>query len=173
MNLSIDIEVASEGDDVPDPDSITGWLQAAACNRSVKEKCRSPIQPSTADQATELSVRIVTRNEIQQLNATYRDKNYPTNVLSFPSDLPPNIPINHLGDIVICASVVNEEASQQNKSPEAHWAHMTTHGLLHLYGYDHETDDEAEQMESVETNILIGLGFSAPYEEAEIPQTNL
>jgi len=114
----------------------------------------------------EITLRVVEDEEIQALNMTYRHKNTTTNVLSFPFEMPEGIegipPI--LGDIAICAAVVNEEARQQNKEPIAHWAHMTVHGLLHLLGYDHLDDGEAKAMEQFEVDILKGLSIANPYE---------
>ena len=118
-------------------------------------------------EASELTVRIVDEEESQALNLEYRGKNYPTNVLSFPFEVPPHIteemefPL--LGDLVICAQVVNREALEQNKTFEAHWAHMLLHGCLHLLGYDHIEDIEAEQMEAIEIEILEKIGFPNPY----------
>ena len=118
-------------------------------------------------EASELTVRIVDEEESQALNLEYRGKNYPTNVLSFPFEVPPHIteemefPL--LGDLVICAQVVNREALEQNKTFEAHWAHMLLHGCLHLLGYDHIEDIEAEQMEAIEIEILQKIGFPNPY----------
>ncbi len=113
----------------------------------------------------ELTIRIVDENEITALNSTYRHKNGPTNVLSFPFDMPEEMAAEPtvLGDIVICAAVVNREADEQHKSAESHWAHMVVHGVLHLLGYDHEIENEAVLMEAQEIQILQGLGYKNPY----------
>jgi probable rRNA maturation factor len=112
-----------------------------------------------------LTIRIVDKNEMTELNSTYRKKNKPTNVLSFPFDMPDEfeeeIPL--LGDIIICAEVIEEEAATQEKTLEAHWAHMVIHGVLHLLGHDHEKDHDADIMEAEEINILQTLGFNNPY----------
>lgn len=113
--------------------------------------------------AAEVSIRIVDEAEGAELNRTWRHKDYATNVLSFPAELPPGIRSPLLGDLVICAPVVIREAAQQGKSPEAHWAHLVVHGTLHLLGYDHETGAEAEAMEALETRMLAGLGYPDPY----------
>lgn len=117
----------------------------------------------------ELNIRVVDLSEITALNAQYRHKNKPTNVLSFPFDMPEEIDdeLSFLGDIIICADVVNNEAQLQHKSKEAHWAHMVVHGTLHLIGYDHETDADAATMEPKETAILTSLGFPNPYHTEE------
>jgi len=117
-------------------------------------------------QAAELTIRIVDINEITTLNATYRHKNKATNVLSFPFEAPEGIEMGegYLGDLVICAEIVNEEANQQMKHKDAHWAHMVVHGVFHLLGYDHEKDAEAEHMETLEIAVLKQLGFVNPYE---------
>lgn len=116
--------------------------------------------------AGEVTIRIVDKEEIAYLNSTYRHQNKPTNVLSFPADIPKDVrmDIPLLGDIVICADVVFSEAIEQKKSLEAHWAHMIVHGILHLLGYDHEKDSDAEKMESEEIVILNILGFNNPYQ---------
>lgn len=111
----------------------------------------------------EITVRIVDEAESQQLNASYRGKDYPTNVLSFPFECPAEIDLPLLGDLVICRQVVEREAKEQNKDLQAHWAHMLVHGCLHLLGYDHLEDQQAEQMESLETEIMQQLGFTDPY----------
>ena len=98
-----------------------------------------------------------------ELNEQYRHKSGTTNVLSFPFENPPGAESNILGDIVVCAPVVEREAREQGKTLMSHWSHMVVHGILHLRGYDHETDDEAKAMEDLETQILTGLGFDAPY----------
>jgi len=120
------------------------------------------------EKSGQMTVRIVNEEEITRLNSEYRHKDYATNVLSFPFTQPPGIPeeesINSLGDLVICAAVVNREAEEQHKSVTAHWAHMVVHGTLHLLGYDHQDDEEAKTMEAVEKNVLEELGFDNPYE---------
>lgn len=120
--------------------------------------------------SAEVTLRIVDIQEMTELNSQYRHKSGPTNVLSFPFDMPPElsdeIPI--LGDIIICADVVNREAVEQNKPREAHWAHMIVHGTLHLLGYDHETEADANIMEPEEIHLLHLLGFNNPYQQGEI-----
>jgi len=101
--------------------------------------------------------------ESRELNHTYRGKDKPTNVLSFPFEAPPGIELPLLGDLIICRQVVEQEAQEQEKTLEAHWAHMVIHGSLHLLGYDHIEDDEAEEMESLETEIMLALGYPDPY----------
>lgn len=118
---------------------------------------------------SELTIRVVDEAESQQLNNDYRGKNKPTNVLSFPFEIPEHLPeeidIPLLGDLIICAQVVNREATEQNKSSDAHWAHMLLHGCLHLLGYDHIEDQEAEEMENLEIEILQKMGFPNPYND--------
>lgn len=112
----------------------------------------------------ELTLRIVDVAEMTTLNETYRRKIGPTNVLSFPSDIPKEFATGELGDIVICASIVNQEAIMQHKSATAHWAHMVVHGVYHLLGYDHMNDNDAAIMEALEIKVLATLGFANPYE---------
>ena len=116
----------------------------------------------------ELTVRFVDTVEMVQLNTDFRKKNKPTNVLTFPYEQPEiqglEEEADYLGDIVICAEVVDNEAKQQQKTLEEHWLHMIVHGCLHLYGYDHILDEEAVEMESLETLILLKMGMSSPYE---------
>jgi probable rRNA maturation factor len=147
--MHIDIDNVS-GRGTPDDAQFRRWAEAAA--------------PSGG---YELSIRIVDETESAMLNQTYRDKSGPTNVLSFPCEVPEGVPVEVLGDLVICAAVVEREAHEQGKPVEAHWAHMVVHGVLHLQGYDHVEEDEAEQMEAKEIALLTELGYSNPYEEAE------
>jgi len=153
MNLTIDIDNASCCKEIPDEKTIHQWVSAALSGRK--------------DNA-ELSIRIVDEDESTELNQQYRSKQGPTNVLSFPADLPEfiqeSLQLPLLGDLVICAPVVESEARQQNKSSKAHWAHMLIHGSLHLIGYDHIDDKDAEKMEQLETKILTSLNFPPPYE---------
>ena len=159
IKLSVDIQVATtteSGDEPPEPESMKRWLRAALARQL----------PADESRELELSVRLVDREEGRTLNKHYRGKDKPTNVLSFPSDLPPDLPFRHLGDIVICAPVIAEEAREQGKTREAHWAHMLVHGVLHLLGHDHVEEEEAELMEGLEIQILASLGFANPYVEA-------
>ena len=135
---------------LPADGQLTAWVMAT---------------PLAEMAVAELVVRIVDEAESQDLNQQYRGKTKPTNVLSFPFEAPPGFPCNHLGDLVICAPVVEREAREQGKSPEAHWAHMLVHGVLHLLGHDHQNDAEADEMEGLEVRILARLGFPDPYQE--------
>jgi len=149
----IDIDVACDAGLVPAEESLRRWISAAL----------PPVS-----RAFEVSVRLVEEEEIRTLNSTYRHKDYATNVLSFPADLPEELALPLLGDIVVCAQVVTREANEQGKTAEAHWAHMLVHGTLHLLGYDHIEEDEALEMEALETTIITGLGFDPPYETPAI-----
>ncbi len=144
---TIDINNAC-GEEVPELPSIRHWICAALGE-----------QRSYA----EISVRIVSVAESAELNQHYRGKKGPTNVLSFPADIPDFVKSPLLGDIVICATIVRQEANEQHKTLEAHWAHMLIHGTLHLLGYDHIEESEANVMEALETTILGKLNFPPPY----------
>jgi probable rRNA maturation factor len=111
----------------------------------------------------DLAIRLVDAKEGRALNRHYRGKDYATNVLSFPVELPPGVTLPLLGDLVICAPVVAKEALEQGKPLAAHYAHLTVHGVLHLLGLDHEDDREAEAMEQLERDILADLGLPDPY----------
>ena len=111
----------------------------------------------------ELSVRIVDAEEGRALNRDYREKDYATNVLSFPAELPPGVPLPILGDLVLCAPVIAQEAIEQGKPLKHHYAHMLVHGVLHLLGHDHMDEAEAEAMEAIEREVLAGLGIPDPY----------
>jgi len=141
-----------------------------------QQQCEEWVQVSLvgdlATEANEVTIRIVDAEESQTLNRDYRNIDKPTNVLSFEFEQPPGLidlgeALPYLGDLVICAEVVAQEAKQQNKSLEAHWAHMIVHGALHLQGYDHIEDDDAEEMESLEIEIMEGLGFDNPYDSED------
>lgn len=151
MTLTVDIQSAT-ADPVPDEDDIRRWIAAALAAGG-----------HAGD--TEVSLRLVDNAEMIALNQRFRDKPQPTNVLSFPADLPPALQLPLLGDIVICAPVIAAEAAAQGKAASAHWAHMLVHGTLHLLGHDHMDAHEAKQMESIETRILAELGFPCPYRQ--------
>jgi len=140
------------GLEAPDDESFSRWVAMALTT-----------QQHTLHKHPEVSIRINSLVEMTSLNEQYRHKSGPTNVLSFPADLPVEVSSGLLGDIVICAPVVQLEASEQGKAPICHWAHMTVHGTLHLLGFDHIDDDEAEQMEALETHILTSMGYPDPY----------
>lgn len=149
----INIQLLVDKKLAPKPALLRKWARAALANQRDN---------------TEVTLRIVECDEMTQLNTHYRKKAGPTNVLSFPADLPPDLQLDHpiLGDIVICADIVAREASEQNKDLEAHWAHMVVHGVYHLLGYDHEDDQEAKVMEDLEIDTLKKLGFQNPYGDA-------
>ena len=145
--LSVDINCSVSNSQIPDNNDLVLWAKSAYL---------------AADNA-ELALTIMDGKQIAQLNQQFRGKNKETNVLSFPADSLPVDNLIHLGDIVLCDTVITEEAAQQNKSISAHWAHMVVHGMLHLQCYDHETDSDAKTMEALEIQILGNLGFSNPY----------
>lgn len=147
--IHIDIQHASTGTQLPSDEAMMTWIQVALLDRVPDE--------------TELCVRLVDENEIQALNRTYRSKDKPTNVLSFPIDLPEDVNVPLLGDIVVCPSIVLAEAQVQHKPYEHHFAHMLVHGCLHLLGYDHETHEQADLMEPLEVSILATLDIPNPY----------
>lgn len=160
MNVIIDLENASLVQDIPDQSAFERWV-------NVTQNAVIVDQSKVSQKTFNIGIRIVDESESTHLNSTYRNKHKPTNVLSFKSDLPeyalPALDEIPLGDLAICASVVTSEATEQHKLPEAHWAHMVIHGVLHLNGFDHETEAEASTMETLEIQILNGLGFSDPY----------
>ncbi|MFQ5545901.1 MAG: rRNA maturation RNase YbeY [Acidiferrobacterales bacterium] len=149
MRLRVNVEVASSTPALPDKTLLMQWAEAAM----------DGYEQDTA----ELGVRIVDEAEITELNSRYRQKREPTNVLSFPFEDPPGVHTDLLGDVVICAPVVNRQAQTQGKQTAAHWAHMVVHGIMHLRGYDHQTPGQAHVMESMEAGVLKRLGFPDPY----------
>lgn len=154
VEVSISDELASDAgelsdDDVPEPELLQSWAAAAYLGET----------PAVA------SLLVTTADEVQSLNKQYRNKDKATNVLSFPMESPAEIDVSLLGDIVLCAPVIRQEAEQQSRSEVSHWAHMVVHGMLHLQGYDHIDNDDAKQMEKLEIDILAQLGFNNPYED--------
>lgn len=147
--LELDLQIATED---------TAHLPSEADFRLWVEKALPD-----SDEEFEVTIRIVDEEESHALNHEYRGKDKPTNVLSFPFEAPPGLELPLLGDLVICTQIVAKEAEEQNKELLHHWAHMTIHGILHLRGYDHINDDEADEMESIETKLLASLSISDPY----------
>jgi probable rRNA maturation factor len=170
--------MASSRRGVPHARNLNRWAQAAcvapsARNRNEPSARNRRERPARAEELA-LTIRVVGAAESRRLNRTWRNKDKPTNVLSFPaaslapgaSGEPPQFPAKEfaeLGDLAICAPVVAREAREQGKPLQAHWAHMVVHGVLHLLGYDHENDRDAEVMEARETKILAQFGYLDPY----------
>ena len=149
MSVTLGLQLASASTDgLPTEAQLQGWLDGTILG---------------FQQEAEVTVRIVDEAESNELNLTYRGKDKPTNVLSFPFEAPPGLELPLLGDLVICRQVVEREAEEQGKPLMAHWAHMVVHGSLHLLGYDHIEDEEAEEMEALERDIMQELGFADPY----------
>ena len=146
--LSLSYAVPRTG--IPAVRSFRRWLAAA-------------LHGAGRRQATEVCIRMVDWEESRAFNRDYRGRDRPTNVLSFAADLPPLLQSPLIGDLVICAPLVMDEAVAQGKRPRDHFAHLTVHGTLHLLGYDHLTDTEADQMEALEVRILAALGIPDPY----------
>ncbi|RPJ67161.1 rRNA maturation RNase YbeY [Alteromonas sediminis] len=152
--IIVDIQQALSNSDasvLPSPEQLQHWVACVLNKHDTRQH--------------EITIRFVEAAESQELNSTYRGKNKPTNVLSFPFEHVPDVPIPLLGDLVICVPVIIREASEQNKTLQAHFAHMIIHGTLHLLGYDHIQDEEAEEMESLEIQLLAELGIDDPYQD--------
>lgn len=156
MNLELDLQIALDEEPhspgLPTHEQFLLWVEAALQGAEHK-----------ADES-ELTIRIVGTEESAELNQAYRHKSGPTNVLSFPFEQIADIDLPLLGDLIICAPVVQSEATQQKKSIESHWAHMVVHGCLHLLGHNHTDSAEADVMEALEIVILAALGYGNPYE---------
>ena len=153
-DTTVDVQIACDDPDVPGRTEIADWIEAAVA--AARSAAGGPV---------EVSVRVVDAQEIQALNASYRQQDKPTNVLSFPADAAVQAaeePVL-LGDVVVCAPVVRSEALEQGKALAHHWAHMLIHGTLHLLGYDHEVETDAARMEGLETAILEAHGIANPY----------
>ena len=147
MSIELDLQVATDFEPLHTSAEFEAWAELALQDRPVAE----------------LTLRLVDREESCQLNEQYRGKDSPTNVLSFPANLPEGIGLQLLGDIIICAPLVSEEASEQGKPISAHWAHLVIHGILHLLGYDHQQEEDAAKMESLEVELLESTGIPNPY----------
>ena len=154
--LSVDVQFAVRAPAFPPPERLAEW--ARACWHGG---------------AASVSIRVTDEEESRRLNAEYRGKDRPTNVLSFPCDPMPGVPERLLGDLVICAPVVEREAAEQGKPLEAHAAHMVVHGMLHLLGHDHVREEDAQRMEAREREILAGFGFPDPYEHESEPESQI
>jgi probable rRNA maturation factor len=148
IELELDLQIACNAANLPTEQDFRLWATAAL--------------QGLRDEA-ELSIRLIDETESAELNMQYRQKIGPTNVLSFSADLPPELNLPLLGDLAICKHVVEREADEQHKACLDHWAHMVIHGTLHLLGYDHVDDDEAEEMETLEIALLKTLNISNPY----------
>ena len=147
--IELDLQVASSASNLPSHADFLAWCSLALRQRS---------NPS------ELTIRLVDAEEGLELNSTWRGKDYPTNVLSFAADIPDGLlDIPLLGDLLFCVPVVAQEAAEQHKELAAHWAHLVIHGCLHLLGYDHIDETEAEEMESLERQLLAEIGHPDPY----------
>lgn len=149
IEMSVSDNLDAEEGDIPDAALVQQWAEKACL----------------CDDQVITSVQIVSKDEMRELNNTWRGKNRPTNVLSFPMQSPDEVDPKILGDLVLCADVINTEARQQHKPDQAHWAHMVVHGMLHLQGYDHIDEHQADEMEALEIRILDQLGFDNPYLE--------
>ena len=148
-DLELDLQIATLAtDNLPSFEDFSRWIKVAL--------------PTIGDEF-EVTVRLVDEEESLALNSEYRGKDKSTNVLSFPFEAPMDLDVPLLGDLIICTQVVNREAEEQQKTALDHWAHLTIHGILHLRGYDHIDDDEAEEMEALEIQLLASLGISDPY----------
>lgn len=146
----LELQVATASCDYPSVEMFQHWMDTVL---------RDPAQNS------EIVIRLVDDEESAALNQQYRHKLGPTNILSFPFEAPAGIETDLLGDLVICVPLISREAAEQHKLPEHHWAHITIHGLLHLLGYDHIEESEAEEMEALEIKLLNMLNINNPYQE--------
>jgi len=154
MPVDFEVQRVSTSASIPDDERFRLWAETALAGKGDNFS---------------FGIRVVDEDEAQRFNREYRHRDYATNILSFPSELPEDLPeeIRHsqLGDLLICAPVVTREALQQHRSELDHWAHLLVHGILHLLGYDHERAEDADVMESLETEILAKLGIGDPYQE--------
>lgn len=147
--VNLDLQVADATSEVPATEQIRHWVGATL--------------GAVAESRLALSIRVMDGDGIRRLNREFRGRDSETNVLSFPFEDIPGVETGYLGDIAICGGVVAREAREQGKTPEAHWAHMVIHGVLHLCGHDHVAEAEAAEMERIEVSVLGALGFDDPY----------
>lgn len=147
MGLELELQRVCDSQEVPNAATFQYWL----------DRCFADAPDAT------VLVRIVDEAESAEINQQFREKSGPTNVLSFPFEAPPEVPSAHLGDLVICSPVIDSEAKEQGKSSADHWAHILVHGVLHLQGYDHLIETEAEVMETLEIELLSRLDIVNPY----------
>lgn len=152
LTLHIHSDLGWKG--LPAPRSFRAWIERA-------------LKGAKRRRATEINVLITDADTGRTLNRDFRGKDYATNVLSFPTELPPEVKSPLIGDLAICAPVVAREAAEQGKRLRDHYAHMVIHGSLHLLGYDHIDDEEAEEMEGLERQLLAELGYPDPYRDDE------
>ena len=149
MNI-LDYQIASCSSKIPSESLFQYWVDAVLINE---------------DEDSEIVIRIIDEDEMIAFNQQYRNKNGSTNILSFPYEVPEGFNSSLLGDLLLCAPVIEKEAVQQNKTLNNHWAHIVIHGVLHLLGYDHVDDEDAEEMESKEIEILKTIKINNPYQE--------
>ena len=149
MTITLDLQIACLSTKLPPKNDFQLWVET-----TLKQY----------NKAFELTIRIVDYEESQKLNLQYRGIDKPTNVLSFPFDVPDGLELDLLGDIIICAGTVEQEAIEQNKALNHHWAHIVVHGCLHLLGFDHIKEEEAIEMESLEIDLLASLNIDNPYQ---------
>lgn len=147
MSIELQVQNASSAGQVPPDEDFERWVKAVLHRHG----------------DAVLTIRLVDQDESQALNSRFRHQDKPTNVLSFPADLPDEVDLPLLGDIVICAPLVQAEALEQGKTVQSHWAHLTIHGVFHLLGHDHQEDEEAFEMEALESGVMQALGFPDPY----------
>ncbi len=151
--VELAVQILCDCATVPAEKQLHAWVSAALQRR---------------DGAYEITIRIVGELESQAMNKKYRCQDQPTNVLSFPADLPAGVDHPLLGDLLICAPLLEREAAAQGKDSQAHWAHLVIHGVLHLLGHDHRQADQAAKMEALETAILASIGYPDPYEHGGV-----
>lgn len=152
MKYLVDVQRECQSENLPSDAQFLLWVTTALKGRKDRG---------------EICIRLVDADESQALNSEYRAKDYATNVLSFPFEAPPGIPMDLLGDLAICAEVVKREAAEQGKPLMDHWAHMVIHGTLHLIGFDHINEPDTVEMETLETELLASLNIADPYTQGE------